>query len=189
MKKKFPPLSKLIIFTIAAFGTTALPACGDDSADSGASKAPQAQEAANRDLAIARNLFYCYVTQAARPLTQQVELCFYDLGTLENGSNPETGATECSSSGSGKGTGWNLARDVAEAQLGNYVAGASVKKGVITLTSRGISVNGKDSFSLILVPKLIKPKNEYESPISWELDPASTCLSAGLCDESFMKRW
>lgn len=88
-----------------------------------------------------------------------------------------------------KGTGWNLARDVAEAQLGNYVAGASVKKGVITLTSRGISVNGKDSFSLILVPKLIKPKNEYESPISWELDPASTCLSAGLCDESFMKRW
>lgn len=75
------------------------------------------------------------VTTAAGPLKQQVELCFFDLGTLSGGSNPDTGATECSSTGVGKGTGWNLSRAVADTSS-KYVKGAVVTKGTITISSR-----------------------------------------------------
>lgn len=182
MKKK-SSLSGLMAAAIAALGIAVLPACGDDAADKAAadkaaSKPPVQQTTAAKEdkdtLAAARNQFA--VKLAAGPLKQQVELCFFDTGSLTSCSDDQ------------KGLGWDLKRAVDDT-ADQHIAGVSVKNGKITLTSRGISVSGKDSFSLILVPKLIKPKNEYESPISWELDPASTCLSAGLCDESFMKRW
>ena len=193
MKKK-SSLSGLMAAAIAALGIAVLPACGDDAADKAAadkaaSKPPVQQTTAAKEdkdpLAESREQFI-NVTKAAGSLRQQVELCFFDLGTLENGRNPDTGATECSSSGPGKGYGWNLVKAVADTltfngQPSKYVASASVNKGVITLTSRGISVNGKDSFNLILVPALIKEDNR--DVISWKIDPASTCLSAGLCED------
>lgn len=91
----------------------------------------------------------------------------------------------------GKGTAWDLRCAVADAtnteyKYTDYVAGASVKNGVITLTSRGITAGGKDSFSLILTPADIK-KDKFDTTIIWKVDPASTCLSAGICDETFAK--
>ena len=72
------------------------------------------------------------VTTAAGPLKQQVELCFFDLGTLENGNNPDTGATECTDTQ--KGTGWNLERAVKDTSS-KYVKGAKVTKGPRSLRS------------------------------------------------------
>ena len=118
------------------------------------------------------------VTTMAGPLKQQVELCFFDLGTLAGGSNPDTGATSCSDDQ--WGTGWNLVKAVRETKS-EYVQAASVKNGVITMTSRNISVGGKDSFTIILVPHQAYGSSDGTAPISWEIAPESTCKQAGLC--------
>ena len=118
------------------------------------------------------------VTTAAGPLKQQVELCFFDLETFAGGSNPDTGATSCSDDQ--WGTGWNLVNAVRETKS-EYVQAASVKNGVITMTSRNISVGGKDSFTIILVPHQAYGSSDGTAPISWEIAPESTCKQAGLC--------
>ena len=119
------------------------------------------------------------VTTAAGPLKQQVELCFFDLGTLSGGNNPDTGATECSDSQ--KGTGWNLQRAVADTSS-KYVKGASVSNGTITMTSQNIKVGGKSAFTEIFVPYVAKtPANGSDSALNWKLDPSSECKSADLC--------
>ena len=119
------------------------------------------------------------VTTAAGPLKQQVELCFFDLGTLSGGKNPDTGATECSDSQ--KGTGWNLQRAVADTSS-KYVKGASVSKGTITMTSQNIKVGGKSEFTEIFVPYVAKTSTDgSDSALNWKLDPSSECKSADLC--------
>ena len=47
------------------------------------------------------------------------------------------------------GTGWNLAKAV-EDTFSVYVKSAVVENGVVTMTSKNISVGGRDSFTLIL---------------------------------------
>ena len=119
------------------------------------------------------------VTTAAGPLKQQVELCFFDLGTLSGGKNPDTGATECSDSQ--KGTGWNLQRAVADTSS-KYVKGASVSKGTITMTSQNIKVGGKSEFTEIFIPYEAKASTDgSDSALNWKLDPSSECKSADLC--------
>jgi len=170
MKKK-SSLSGLMAAAIAALGIAVLPACGDDAADKAASKPPVQQTTAAKEdkdtLAAARNQF-ADVKLAAGPLKQQVELCFFDTGSLTSCSDDQ------------KGLGWDLKRAVDDT-ADQHIAGVSVKNGKITLTSRGISVSGKDSFSLILVPALTKENGS--DVVSWKVDPASTCLAAGLCED------
>lgn len=120
------------------------------------------------------------VTTAAGPLKQQVELCFFDLGTLSGGNNPDTGATECSSSGTGKGTGWNLARAVADTSS-KYVKGAKVDKGVITMTSQNIKVGGVTEFTEILIPTAAQAATNGDTALNWKIDPNSTCKDKDLC--------
>ena len=120
------------------------------------------------------------VTTAAGPLKQQVELCFFDLGTLSAGNNPDTGATECSSSGTGKGTGWNLARAVADTSS-KYVKGAKVEKGVITMTSQNIKVGGVTEFTEILIPTAAQAATNGDTALNWKIDPNSTCKDKDLC--------
>ena len=98
----------------------------------------------------------------------QVELCFFDTGSLTNCNDGQ------------KGTGWNLKR-AAEDAADEYLAGVSVRNGLITLTSRGISLNGKDAFSLILVPEV--SKEDKFGALKWKIDASSTCLAAGLCED------
>ena len=104
--------------------------------------------------------------KAAGYLKQQIDLCFFDTGSLVSCNDSQ------------KGIGWDLKR-AAEDTADQHIAGVSVKNGTITLTSRGITVKGKDSFSLILVPASLNGNNI--EPITWKIDPASTCLAAGLC--------
>lgn len=121
------------------------------------------------------------VTTAAGPLKQQVELCFFDLGTLSGGSNPDTGATECSSTGVGKGTGWNLSRAVADTSS-KYVKGAVVTKGTITISSQNIKVGSVSSFTEILVPTVAQAAAANgDTALNWKIDSKSTCKDADLC--------
>ena len=118
------------------------------------------------------------VTTAAGPLKQQVELCFFDLETFAGGSNPDTGATSCSDDQ--WGTGWNLVNAVRETKS-EYVQAASVKNGVISMTSRNISVYGNDSFTLILVPHQEAYGSGGDTALNWTIAPESTCKQAGIC--------
>ena len=121
------------------------------------------------------------VTTAAGPLKQQVELCFFDLGTLDGGLNPDTLATECSSTdATGKGTGWNLKRAVADTSS-KYVNGATVTKGVITMTSQNITVGGISQFDEILVPTAAQAATNGDTALNWKIDPSSTCKDKDLC--------
>ena len=122
------------------------------------------------------------VTTAVGPLKQQVELCFHDLGTLSGGLNPDTGATECSSTdATGKGTGWNLKRAVADTSS-KYVKGAVVNKGTITISSQNIKVGGISSFTEILVPTPAQASTNGDTALNWKIDSAnSTCKDHDLC--------
>ena len=121
---------------------------------------------------------YTEVTTAAGPLKQQVELCFFDLGTLSGGKNPDTGATECSDSQ--KGTGWNLQRAVQDTSS-KYVKGAKVGKGVITMTSQNIKVGGVSEFTEILIPTAAQAATNGDTALNWKIDPNSTCKDKDLC--------
>ena len=121
------------------------------------------------------------VTTAAGPLKQQVELCFFDLGTLSEGNNPDTGATECSNATpGGKGTGWNLERAVKDTSS-KYVKGAKVEKGVITMTSQNIKVGGISEFTEILVPTVAQAAANGDTALNWKIDPTSSCKDKDLC--------
>lgn len=121
------------------------------------------------------------VTTAAGPLKQQVELCFFDLGTLDGGKNPDTLATACSSTdATGKGTGWNLKRAVADTSS-KYVKSAEVNKGIITMTSQNIKVGGISEFTEILVPTAAQTATNGDTALNWKIDPASTCKDKDLC--------
>lgn len=119
------------------------------------------------------------VTTAAGPLKQQVELCFFDLGTLTGGKNPDTGATDCSDNQNG--TGWNLKKAVADTSS-KYVKGAKVTKGVITMTSQNIKVGGVSVFTEILVPTAAQTNaNNGDTALNWKIDSTSTCKAHDLC--------
>ena len=121
------------------------------------------------------------VTTAAGPLKQQVELCFFDLGTLSGGMNPDTLATECSSTdATGKGTGWNLKRAVTDTSS-KYVKGAVVSKGTITMTSQNIKVGGVSAFTEILVPTAAQAATNGDTALNWKIDTSSTCKDKDLC--------
>ena len=121
------------------------------------------------------------VTTAAGPLKQQVELCFFDLGTLSGGNNPDTGATECSNGDPGKGTGWNLQRAVADTSS-KYVKSAEVSKGTITMTSQNITVGGASAFTEIFVPYVAQESNDGgDTALNWKIDSTSSCKDKDLC--------
>ena len=122
------------------------------------------------------------VTTAAGPLKQQVELCFFDLGTLSEGNNPDTGATECSNATpGGKGTGWNLERAVADTSS-KYVKSASVSKGTITMTSQNITVGGTSEFTEVFVPYVAQVSTDGgDTALNWKIDSSSTCKDKDLC--------
>ena len=119
------------------------------------------------------------VTTAAGPLKQQVELCFFDLGTLSGGKNPDTGATECTDTM--KGTGWNLDRAVKDTSS-KYVKGAKVSKGTITMTSQNIKVGGISEFTEILVPTPAQAAaTNGDTALNWKIDSSSSCKDKDLC--------
>ena len=121
------------------------------------------------------------VTTAAGPLKQQVELCFFDLGTLQGGNNPDTGATECSATEKdGKGTGWNLQRAVADTSS-KYVKSAEVNQGTITMTSQNIKVGGVSEFTEIFVPTAAQAAENGDTALNWKIDSDSTCKEKDLC--------
>ena len=120
------------------------------------------------------------VTTAAGPLKQQVELCFFDLGTLSGGMNPDTGATSCSNDTTGKGTGWNLIRAVADTSS-KYVKGASVTNGTITMTSQNIKVGGVSVFTEVLVPTPAQASTNGDTALNWKIDSSSSCKVQDLC--------
>ena len=118
------------------------------------------------------------VTTAAGPLKQQVELCYFDIGTLTGNTN-EGEATACSQDQSGNG--WNLTRAVADTSS-KYVSTAAVTDGVITVTSKGIKVNGQEGYYEILTPSVAKTNGD--AALNWTItnDGADlNCKNADLC--------
>ena len=124
------------------------------------------------------------VTTAAGPLKQQVELCYFDMGSLSN-CNGSKAATDFLSKGA---RGWNI-KQAVEATGSTYVKDATVAAGVITVNSQNIKVTGNSSssFSLVLEPteaQTEKTATNAGSALNWNIksgENGSTCLTVDLC--------
>ena len=118
------------------------------------------------------------VTTASGPLKEQVELCYFDQGSLTNCK----GGTSAVSLGGGA-RGWNI--DQAEkATKSTYVAKGEVSTtgdGKITMTSQNIKVGPNSTFTLILVPSEAQNTNSAGTALNWSVSVNSTCLKADLC--------
>ena len=121
------------------------------------------------------------VTSAAEPIKQQVELCYFDQGNLDNCNGSES-AVDLKNGARG----WNI-KQAVKATGSTYVKSMSegdVLKGVITMTSQNIKVSGTSVFKLVLVPTEHDGTNSAGTALDWNLDPdetKSTCLKADLC--------
>lgn len=121
------------------------------------------------------------VTTAAGPLKQQVELCYFDMGSLSN-CNGSKAATDFLSKGA---RGWNI-KQAVEATGSTYVKSSpSVAKGIITISSKNIKVTGnsKSSFTLVLEPTEASAKaaTSAGSALNWNIKSTSECLTVDLC--------
>ena len=121
------------------------------------------------------------VTTAAGPLKQQVELCYFDMGSLSN-CNGSKAATDFLSKGA---RGWNL-KQAVDATGSTYVkSNPTIAKGVITIKSQNIKVTGNSSssFSLVLKPTEASAKSATSagSALNWNIDSSSECLKVDLC--------
>ena len=121
------------------------------------------------------------VTTAAGPLKQQVELCYFDMGSLSNCDGTKA-ATDFLSKGA---RGWNL-KQAVDATGSTYVkSNPTIAKGVITIESQNIKVTGnsKSSFSLILTPSEASAASATNagSALNWNIDKNSECLKVDLC--------
>ena len=108
------------------------------------------------------------VTTAAGAVKQQVELCYFDLGTLDGCSDDRSG------------NGWNLERAVQETQS-RYVDSVVVKDGVIGMISRNIKLGGQNGFTEIFVPRSCSTGSSGDSALCWSIAPDSTCKQKDLC--------
>lgn len=121
------------------------------------------------------------VTTAAGPLKEQVELCYFDQGKLDECKHgASASATKLAAQGA---RGWNI--DQAEkATKSTYVASGVVSndgKGKITMTSQNIKVGPNNSFTLVLVPSEAQTGNSAGTALNWTISAGSTCLKADLC--------
>ena len=120
------------------------------------------------------------VTTAAGPLKQQVEICYFDMGSLSN-CNGSKAATDFPSKGA---RGWNL-KQAVESTGSTYVAkNPTVVDGKITLNSDNINVSGKTGpFSLILVPQpsTSAANTAAGQALNWKVSSNSGCLTVDLC--------
>ena len=115
------------------------------------------------------------VTTAAGPLKEQVELCYFDQGTLTNCN----GSNSAVKQGNGA-RGWNIEQAV-KATKSTYVKSATVSQGKITVTSQNIKVSTKSGFQLTLVPKEETTGSSVGTALNWEVSAGSSCLKADLC--------
>ena len=121
------------------------------------------------------------VTTAAGPLKQQVELCYFDMGSLSNCDGTKA-ATDFLSKGA---RGWNI-KQAVDATGSTYVkSNATVDKGVITVNSQNIKVTGNSSssFSLVLEPTEASAAaaTSAGSALNWNIKSTSECLTVDLC--------
>ena len=119
------------------------------------------------------------VTTAAGPLKEQVELCYFDQGSLSNCNGSKSAVLL------GNGArGWNI-KQAVEATGSTYVAQKpTVVKGKITLNSNNINVSGKKGpFSLILVPEpsTSAANTAAGQALNWKVSSNSGCLAVDLC--------
>lgn len=120
------------------------------------------------------------VTSAAGPLKQQVELCYNDTGALSNCSTTAKASDHATDSG---WRGWNIDQAV-KATGSTYVANSpTVDAGVITLTSKNITVAGKSSFTYKLTPTESADQADANAgkALNWSLASDSECITADLC--------
>ena len=115
------------------------------------------------------------VTTAAGPLKEQVELCYFDQGTLTNCN----GSNSAVKQGNGA-RGWNIEQAV-KATKSTYVKSASVTQGKITVTSQNIKVSSKSGFKLTLIPSEQTTGSSVGTALNWEVSAGSSCLKADLC--------
>ena len=119
------------------------------------------------------------VTTAAGPLKEQVELCYFDQGSLSNCD----GSKSAVSLGNGA-RGWNI-KQAVEATGSTYVAKKpTVTEGVIEINSANIKVSGNNGpFSLILKPQpsTSAANTAAGQALNWKVSSNSGCLTVDLC--------
>ncbi len=113
------------------------------------------------------------VTTMAAPIKQQVELCYFDQGKLDDCD----GTNSATTLGNGA-SGWNLIQAVGAAHS-TYVASATVTDGVITMTSQNITVGGTSGFTLILTPTADATATTTDKALNWTA--SGTCKTEDLC--------
>ena len=119
------------------------------------------------------------VTSAAAPIKEQVELCYFDRGSLSNCDGTKA-ATDSDMIALGA-RGWNI-KQAVDATKSTYVASAAVTDGSITLTSQNIKVGNKSTFTLTLKPSEAQAGNAAGTALNWAIDPKkSDCITADLC--------
>ena len=122
------------------------------------------------------------VTTAAGPLKQQVELCYFDMGSLSH-CNTNEAATDAALSAKGA-RGWNL-RQAVQSTGSTYVDNnATIVDGKITINSKNIKVSGNSGpFSLVLVPEpsTTATNTSAGQALNWKISAGSGCLKVDLC--------
>ena len=121
------------------------------------------------------------VTTAAGPLKEQVELCYFDQGSLSNCDKSKSAV----SVGNGA-RGWNIAQAVAATGSTYVAADPDVDNGKITLSSKGIKVGGSSatSFTLVLQPSESSTASGGATAgkaLNWNVTSDSSCLDVDLC--------
>ena len=127
------------------------------------------------------------VTSAAEPIKQQVELCYFDQGELDNCNDGESAVLLAESGSQYKGArGWNI-KQAVEATGSTYVrSNPTVESGKITLRSKAIKLNGQDGpsgngYSLVLYPEEASSGSSVGTALNWNVSSNSECLKVDLC--------
>lgn len=123
------------------------------------------------------------VTTAAGPLKEQVELCYFDQGSLKDC----TSANSAVKQGNGA-RGWNIEQAV-NATGSTYVKSKGVaitaadKELTLVIESQNITVNGKSGWKLGLKATPHASTNTAGTALDWEVasKTTSTCLEVDLC--------
>ena len=110
-------------------------------------------------------------------IKQQVELCVFDQSNLKNCN----GNLSAQKLGNGA-RGWNIEQTVENEKKNDYVSDIKVEQGKITITSKGISINGDQNITYVLDPTLNMANTAFAS-IKWKVSDESTCLKYGLCSK------
>jgi len=120
------------------------------------------------------------VSSATGPIKEQIELCYFDQGSLTNCTTTNSAVAQ-----GGGARGWNISQAI-KATGSTYVKSAAVISVApntlkFKVTSQNIKVNGNSGFDLVLRASAHNASNAAGTALDWNVDSSSTCLKVDLC--------